>query len=271
MKGPIRRGVVILGVVASLIFGVASIQVAADLAAAAAPPPAPPVSMDTLKGQLADEQARAASLQGQLEDLLGATGQLTAAIGSTETQVSDDDLTAAQLRDRLKAAQTKLNSVNSLLKKAQARLAALGQVRAPAPAPAKVNPPPVTGGTGNNGGGGVAPVVPPTAVPPTPVAPAPAAFALSVSVTAGLVEATWTTCTQNNFASYALVRSTDSEIHYPPEDRDTLVASIKSNVVTSAIDATAPSGRVWYRVYCLTGSGGNRVSATTATVRITAP
>jgi hypothetical protein len=269
VKGRLRRGVVILGVVASLMFGVASIQVAADLAAAAAPPPAPPVSMDTLKGQLADEQARAASLQGQLEDLLGATGQLTAAIDSTETQVSDDGLTAAQLRDRLKAAQTKLNSVNSLLKKAQARLAALGQVKAPAPA--KLNPPPVTGGTGNNGGGGVVPVVPPTPVPPTPVPPAPAAFALSVNVTGGLVEATWTICSQNNFASYALVRSTDSEIHYPPEDRDTLVASIKSNVVTSAIDATAPSGRLWYRVYCLTGSGGNRVSATTATVRITAP
>jgi hypothetical protein len=61
-----RRGAVIAGVIASLLVGVLSIQVAADLTAAAAPPPAPPVSLDTLKRQLAAEQDRASGLQQQL-------------------------------------------------------------------------------------------------------------------------------------------------------------------------------------------------------------
>jgi hypothetical protein len=250
MKGRIRRAVVILGVVASLVLGVASIQLAADLAAAAAPPPAPPISMTTLKDQLAAEQDRATALQAQLEDLVGATGQLTAALDSTETAVSDDGLTAAQLRARLKAAQAKLTSVDRLLKKAQARLAA--------PPP----PPAAGGGGGGGGGGGAAP-----ADPPAP--PPPAAFTLSVSVAGGVVEATWTTCAQSGFTRYALVRSTDSEIHYPPEDRDTLVAEIPTKALTTAVDVAAPSGRLWYRVYCLTGGG--RIGSRTDTVRITAP
>jgi hypothetical protein len=259
MNRRVRRGAVILGVVASLTFGVVAIQVAAQLTAAAAPPPAPPISMSTLKGQLADEQARAASLQQQLEDLLGVTSQLTAALDGTEDQVADDGLSAAQLRDRLRAAEAKLNAVNQLLKKAQARLAALDQA---IDAGSGTTPP----AGGGSGGGNP----PPPATTPAP--PPPSTFSLSLSLAGGDVRAAWTTCSSSGFYAYALVRSTDSEIHYPPEDRDTLVAQVSSVGTTAAADTSAPSGRLWYRVYCLTRSGGEtRVSKSTPTVQITAP
>jgi hypothetical protein len=250
---------VILCVVASLAFGAISIQIAADLTAAAAPPPAPPISIATLKDQLAAEQARATALQDQLADLLEVTGQLTAAIDSTEAQVNDDGLTADQLRDRLKAAEAKLKAVNQLLKKAQARLAALGQSIADAPA---ANKPPKGGGGGSSGST--------TTATPRPATTGP--FSLSLSLDGGGVRATWTTCSVSGFHAYALVRSTDSEIHYPPEDHDTLVTQIASNATTSAVDAGAPSGSLWYRVYCLVRPDSEtKVAKTTSTIKITAP
>ena len=90
MRRRIRRGLVIAAVAVSLVGGVLSIRVAADLAAAAAPPPAPPVSLQAIQAQLTAEQARALSLQQQLEDLQGVTGELTAALESTESQVTED-------------------------------------------------------------------------------------------------------------------------------------------------------------------------------------
>jgi hypothetical protein len=253
----IRRGGVIVGVALSLVVGLVSIQVAADLAADAAPPPAPPVSIETLKDQLATEQARAAGLQRQLEDLLGVTGQLTVALDATQSQVADDGLTADELRKKLKTAETKLSAVNKLLRKAQARLAALGAAATNASTGSK----PATGG-------GAPAAKPPAAKPPAQTA----AFTLSVGLGGGGVHATWTTCARSDFYAYALVRSTDSEIHYPPEDRDTLVAQITTKSATSATDAPAPSGNLWYRLYCLSRHDGeNRIVATTSTQRITAP
>ena len=255
MNRLMRRGGVILGVVLSLVLGVVSIQVAAGLAADAAPPPAPPVSIDVLKDQLATEQARAAGLQQQLEDLLGVTSQLTAALDSTQSQVADDGLTADELRKRLKTAEAKLSAVNKLLRKAQARLAALSQATN-------------NGSTGSKpAAGGAAPAAPhqPTPKPAAQTAP----FTLTVRLSSGDVRATWTACTRSDLYAYALVRSTDSEIHYPPEDRDTLVAQ---TTATSATDAAAPSGNLWYRAYCLNRHDGETKSvATTSTVRITAP
>jgi hypothetical protein len=261
----VRRGAVVLGVIASLVFGFVSIQIAADLAVAAAPPPAPPISMETLKSQLAAEQGRAADLQQQLTDLLDVTGQLTSALDTTDSQVTDDGLTATQLRDRLKAAEARLTEVNQLLKKAQARLAALGQSIGGKTAADK---PPSTGGSG----GGTS-VTTPTPTPvPTVKPPASTPFSLSLSLASGGVRATWTTCSASSFYAYALVRSTDPEIHYPPEDFDTLVAEVTSNATLTATDATAPSGSLWYRVYCLSRSGGEtRVGTTTSTVKIVAP
>jgi hypothetical protein len=256
----VRRTFVISGVIASLLAGAISIRFAADMTAAAAPPPAPPVSLDSLKNALAAEQARGAALQGQLDDLLAVTDQLTTALSSTEGEVKVDGLTAKQLKARLKAADAKLSTVNRMLKEAQQRLSALGLAPVSTPRPAGGGS---TGGsTGGSSGGGTA--------TPAPTPP-PAAFALALRLVSGGVLASWTTCSVNGFDSYALVRSTDAEIHYPPEDGDTLVARISSQSATSKTDA-APAGPAWYQLYCLTASGGEtRIATRTSTVKITVP
>lgn len=263
MNRRIRRGVVVSGVVASLLLGLVSIRMAADLAAAAAPPPAPPISLQALKDQLAAEQDRAAGLQQQLEDLLGVTDQLTAALDSTQSQVADDGSTAAQLKDRLKDAKAKLALVNGLLEKAKARLSALGAATKGLSAggsSGKSN----GGGSGGSGGGGSSSATP---------APAPAGtFSLALTLGGGGVRATWATCTSNDFYEYVLVRSTDHEIHYPPEDHDTVAARISSVDTTSATDGNAPSGTLTYRLYCRTRRDGEtHTSQTTASVQITVP
>jgi hypothetical protein len=94
---------------------------------------------------------------------------------------------------------------------------------------------------------------------------------LTVTAASGGVQATWSGCPSSGFNSYALVRSRDSEIHYPPEDLDTLVARITDPGQTSMLDAAAPSGKLWYRLYCLTGSGELRVAASSPTRTVTVP
>jgi len=252
----IRRAFVMSGVVASLLAGVVAIQLAAQMTAAAAPPPAPPVSLDSLRSSLAAEQARGAALQGELDDLLAVTDGLKAALTSTEGEVTVDGLTAKQLRTRLKAADAKLKTVNRLLKEAQRRLVAVGA------APVRT-PKPASGGGAGGGSANATPIPAPTAASTT--------FALSLDLASGGVRATWTTCSAGGFDSYALVRSTDSEIHFPPEDGDTLVARIANRATTSKTDA-APSGSSWYQLYCLTKSGGEtKTAARTTTVKISVP
>jgi hypothetical protein len=256
MSRRLRKPLVIVGVVASLILGIVSIQVAAALTLAAAPPPAPPISMSELESRLAAEQARAESLQAQLDDLLGVTGQLSTALSAAETKVSVDGLSAAQLRDRLKAAEARLKLINRLLKEANDRLRKLG-------APTRTPPPSPRSNDGSTGGG--------AGPNPTPTA-APVAFRLTASVVGGDVRVDWTACTASGFSAYAVVRSGDSEIHYPPEDLDTVVARVSTVSSTAVTDTAAPSGKVWYRVWCLTSSGGEtRTAAVTNTVAVTVP
>jgi hypothetical protein len=260
VKLRIRRSVVIAGVVLSLVVGLVSIRVAARLAEAAAPPPAPPVSIATLTAELDAERANAASLQQQLDELVGATAQLTSALGATGDQVSLDGLTAAQLRDRLKAAEAKLTKISKLLTQAQARLAAL-QGAASQGSSGGSSSGATSGGTSGGTSSGTS---------PTPT-PAPAGVTLTLAVASGGVDASWAGCPSSGFNSYALVRSLDSEIHYPPEDRDTLVARITDKGQTSLLDTAAPSGKLWYRLYCLTGSGELRVAASSPTRTVTVP
>jgi hypothetical protein len=88
----------------------------------------------------------------------------------------------------------------------------------------------------------------------------------------GDVKADWSICGSSHFDSYALVRSTKSEIHWPPEDGNTQVARISSNSTTSFTDGGAPSGKSWYRVYCLvTDDGEVKTSRSSSTVSITVP
>jgi hypothetical protein len=213
--------------------------------------------MQELQSALRAEQARAGALQGELDQLLGATDQLSTAIDSTDARLVADGLSAKDLRARLKAAQARLALLTKLLKAASARLAALGA--------AGPTVPPNTGG-----GGGSDPKATPR---PTPRATAaPAGFSLTVSLSGGSVVADWTACSPNAFSGYALVRSTDAEIHYPPEDRDTTVATVGAGSGTKTTDAGPPSGRMTYRVYCLTRTDNEtKVAAATNTASVVVP
>jgi hypothetical protein len=256
----VRRALVIGGVIASLVLGLFSIRIAAQLAAAAAPPPAPPVSIEDLQRQLAAEQARAATLESDLDELLGLSGDLTLALSKTEDQVSADGLTAKQLRDRLKAAEAKLASVSSLLRKARARLAALQQAASNARSGGANGG---SGGGGGGGGGGSA---------ATPRPPSSGGMSLALSIAGGGVRADWSACTASGFAGYALVRSRDGEIHWPPESGDTEVARISSRTTTVATDSSAPSGSVSYQVFCLyRHDSDTEVATATAVRRISVP
>lgn len=118
-----------------------------------------------------------------------------------------------------------------------------------------------------------APTPEPTDPPRSQPTPAPTRQTGSLSVTAngGNPQLSWSTCTSASFAAYAVVRSLDSEIHYPAEDLDTLVATITNPNTTHLTDSGAPSGvRVWYRVWCVSNGGGeSRTIWTTPTVSVT--
>jgi hypothetical protein len=106
------------------------------------------------------------------------------------------------------------------------------------------------------------PTTKPTAKPTPEPTPAPTQAPVSQTGTLNVHDAaagpalTWTQCSAANFAAYAVVRSLDSEIHYPAEDNDTVVALITSRSTTSLTDTGAPNSRVYYAVWCLSSSDG---------------
>ena len=82
----------------------------------------------------------------------------------------------------------------------------------------------------------------------------------------------WTACSVSSFSGYAVVRSTDGEIHWPPEDRDTEIARIGSASTTRVRDTGAPSGTMTYRVWCLaTHDGETKGVASTPAKSIRVP
>ena len=253
-----RRTFVTLGVVAAVIGGLASIEVAANLTLAAAPPPAPPVSIDALQTALAAEQARNADLQAQLDELTGLTTSLSDALGNTKVQISVEGESASTLARQLKAAQGKLAQLKALLATARQRLLAAGKTRAAAAARdtsgGGSNKHPAGnagggssgggGGGGGSGGGGTS------------------AMSLTLTSDGSGVIVDWTACNVPRFAGYAVVRSTDGEIHWPPEDRDTEIARIGAVSTTRVRDPGAPSGTMTYRVWCLETTDGETKGVT---------
>lgn len=255
---PIRRALVVAGVVMSLVIGVASIRVAAALAQAAAPPPAPPVSIESLKDALAAEQGRGEALQQQLDELTQLTSALSDALSGAKDQVKTEGLTAQELAKRLQAAQAKLAQLKVLLAQAEARLAALKAAGNPPTGGGGGGGGSAPGGGGGGGGGGGAP-------------PA-SGFSLALSLSGGNVRADWTACNASNFTGYALVRSTKYEVHFPPESGNTEVARITSRSTTAFTDTGAPAGTMTYQVFCLFVEGSEtKFSAQTAPKSIVVP
>jgi hypothetical protein len=165
------------------------------------------------------------------------TAALSQALAGTQDYVSTQGKTAKDVEKDLKAAQAKLAKLQGLLAKAEARLAALRQA--------------ANNVGGGGGGGGSAPKATPRPATGGGGTGSVTSPSLTLSLAGGGVRADWSACSVSGFAGYALVRSLDSEIHFPPEDRDTEVARVASASTTAATDAGAPSGRLTYRVYCL--------------------
>lgn len=259
----VRRVLVVGGVVLALAVGVASIGAAAAMTAAAAPPPAPPVSIESLRQALAAEQERGAALQAQLDELDGLTASLSDALAGTKDRVTTDNKSATALAKQLKSAQAKLAEVKALLAKARSRLLALGDRKGAAAASTGGG----SSGTGTSGGGTSGGSTGGSSGGGTSTA-----MTLTLSLAGGGVLVDWTACSVSGFAGYAVVRSTDSEIHWPPEDHDTEIARIAAAGTTQLTDAAAPTGRPTYRVYCLRTSGGEtKVAASTPSARISVP
>ncbi len=248
----VRRALVIGGVVLAIAVGVGSIGAAAAMTAAAAPPPAPPVSIESLRQALAAEQDRGAALQAQLDELDGLTSSLSDALAGTKDRVTTDGKSASALAKQLKSAQSKLAQVKTLLAKARSRLLALGDTKGAAAATVGGS----SSGSGGSSGGATGGTTGGTAGGGSSTS-----MSLSLSLAGGGVRADWTACSTSGFSGYALVRSTDPEIHWPPEDHDTEVARVTPASTTQATDGAAPSGTLTYRVYCLRTSGGETKAA----------
>ena len=119
----VSRSLVMVGVVASLLIGAASIRAAAAWTAASAPLAVSPASAESLAARLTDEEARSAALQAQLDELRANTADLSGALDTARTRISSDAKTATSLRTRLATAKTRLASLEKSLAAARAAAA----------------------------------------------------------------------------------------------------------------------------------------------------
>lgn len=199
-----------------------------------------------------------------------AVDQSVAAVDVVDPSAAADAATDAPTADPATSTPTDgATSVASVTSPPAPRPASTSQRAAP-PAPPRATPRPTQRPT-------APPTIRPTETPEPPEretpAPtlAPGAGSLSVTLVSGRPALAWSTCSATGFRAYAVVRSLDSEIHFPAEDRDTVVAMVTTASTTHLTDTGAPSGvRVWYRVWCLSSSGGESQTIwTTPTVSVT--
>jgi peptidoglycan hydrolase CwlO-like protein len=129
----VRRPLVVLGVVLSLFVGAATIRAAAVWTAASSPLGAKPPSIESLQAALANEQARSAALQAQLDQLAAGSADLTGAINAARERITNDAAQADGLRTSLKAAKAKLASLEASIRRARVAPGTGSSVNAPAP------------------------------------------------------------------------------------------------------------------------------------------
>jgi peptidoglycan hydrolase CwlO-like protein len=112
IKLAVRRLLVIVAVAGSLLLGAATIQAAGTWTASQAPLAAPPVTVESLQGQLTAEEARGADLEARLKAVTAQASDLQAALDAANAQVATDAKTAGALQKRIAAAKTKLTDLN---------------------------------------------------------------------------------------------------------------------------------------------------------------
>jgi Skp family chaperone for outer membrane proteins len=155
MKLVLRRAMVVMAVALSLAVGGLAVRAASAWTAAEAPLAAAPVSVKTLAQQLADEQARSATLESHLAALSGQSGDLSVALKAARARAAADAKAARILRDKL-AATKSLAARQTRVKPAASRPAVATQpARTAAPVAVAVAPtrtaPPVQSTTAASG------------------------------------------------------------------------------------------------------------------------
>ena len=120
----VRRSVVAIGLLVTILAAVATMRGAALWAATSAVLDEPPVAVAELQRALADEQARSAGLTAELDQLEAAASRMADALAAAEGQMVEDQATADDLRASLEAAQVRLAKVEAALAAAKAKLAA---------------------------------------------------------------------------------------------------------------------------------------------------
>lgn len=130
VKRLFRRAVVLGATLAVIGVGVATVKVAADWRAAAAPLDTAPSGMSTINAQFVAETNRAGGLKDQANAVAGQIADLQAAVAQAGEHVAGDTQSAASLKADLEAAKQKLATLQAQLKAAQDRLAALNKAAA---------------------------------------------------------------------------------------------------------------------------------------------
>jgi small-conductance mechanosensitive channel len=110
-----RRSVVATSVVASLFVAAFTIHLAASWTAGTAPLADQPPDPALLVAQLEAEQARAADLAAQLDQVTAQSNELRAALQTAQQKVAGDASTAEQLAAQLEQARTKLKALQAQL------------------------------------------------------------------------------------------------------------------------------------------------------------
>lgn len=128
----LRRPLVVLGVLLSLFLGAASIRAAAAWTAASAPLADRPPSVESLRADLATEQARSRALQSHLDQLNSNSSDLLAALAAAGDRIAVDATQAKELQDSLAAAKAKLAALEKSIGEARAAAAHSGAIAAPA-------------------------------------------------------------------------------------------------------------------------------------------
>lgn len=129
--GPGARRLAVLALTALVVAGgVATVRLAAAWRADAAPLAVEPVSLGRLVAERDAELERSAALADQIDAVAAQLAELEGALLAANGVVDADEAAAGALRDRLAAAQERLDELQGQLAAAQERLAALNAAAA---------------------------------------------------------------------------------------------------------------------------------------------
>ena len=116
----IRRLLIVVAVVASVLAGFGAIRAASAWTATAAPLTTAPVSVESLQSNLADESARSADLAARLALITTRADELSVALAAAQTRIVSDAQHADQLATDLAAARKKLATLEKSIRAANA-------------------------------------------------------------------------------------------------------------------------------------------------------